>query len=364
MAEQTQRLENQRITVNVFLASPGVAPFSFQDSLFITAVDSTLGGADVVTLTGNLVDDAQALVDAGNLSANAFKAVQAYAAQKPAINQLLLGNLQAGDLASYATAFARIRAVNDNFYSVALESVVEADIEAVSNAVESLDKVYGFVGVAADWLTPGLPAALTALNTRENTIGVYHDSGTEFPVQGLFGRILSQNPDEISAPWDTPIDGIATYSAILTSTQVTDAQANNINLMLPYGSEPTMIDPGVNFKGRPFYEILTKHWLSIRLRERIADVKTNASRNFTKITLDEEGQSLIKAEGDALLQQGLQASHFREPDLDANEPPLEFVAEPISAQDITLRRLRFRATALIAVSAINFEFNVFLTRQI
>lgn len=352
MAQQTQT-HARNITINIALAALAAAQQGFGSTLFLVPTANTLNGETVVTL--NSSDDGQDLVTAGEMVANTFLGVQAFFNQQPSGSSLKVAALTAPDAGNYATALARVRAVDDTFYGVTLEPRTSTEILQLSAAVESLNKLLIFQSADADWLTAGLPAGFTGVETRERTIAVYHDTATQFADLAYASNRLAADPDIASAPWDAPISGVSQYSSVLNATQVTNLSANNINFGLPHGGEPFFVDPGHNTKGRAIHELVTSDWFEARLLERVASTKVDLSKRFEKWPMNEAGQNLLLNIALGLIGEGEIAGHF-EPGTAALETPA------ITESDENAERLRLTGSVQFLNSARLFNFDINMSR--
>jgi hypothetical protein len=203
----------------------------------------------------------------------------------------------------------------------------------------------------AGLLTGTLPGALAGYATAERTAIVYHDTATEWADVAWACSRLVWDPDVQSAAWDGPIAGVDAYATALTTTQRSAAQGIDVNLILPYGGSDTYVDAGKNGAGRPLYEIVSADWFYARLQERIADQKVSHAARGQKIPLTERGQIKIKAEIDALFEQGVSAGHFV-------GGQTESAMLAITPADTAAERFRCTGRAQIAVSGRVFSFSL------
>jgi hypothetical protein len=352
MATQTQT-HARNITINIVLSALAAAQKGFGGTLAIVPASNTMSGEPITTL--NTVDDGQALVTAGEMTANTFLGVQAFYNQVPSGTELKIAPLLVGDSGNYATALARVRAVDDDFYGVAIEPRSSTEIMTVSAAVESMRKLFVFQSGDADWLTSGKPAAFADTANRERSIGIYHDTATQFADLAYLSNRLAADPNVNSAPWDAPLGGVASYASVLTSTQVGFLADNNINFGLPYAGEPFFVDPGHNTKGRAIHEILTGDWFEARLLEEVATTKVELSKIFEKWVLDEGGQNLLLNLAAGVAGQAEQAGHIL-------PGSAEFDRPPISDADIAAETLTLTGSARYAGNARKFNITINLSR--
>lgn len=341
---------NGNISINIALDAPPIRAAAFSFPLFIAA-SITLGGSDRVRVydSGEAAED-----DVANLSAAVVNAVKVVFAQERKPSAVKIARKAAEE--SYAEALTAARLADDVWYTVGIDSRANADIAAISSAIESTKKLAILQSGEATLLTNSPDAALTNIFTRERSTLIYHDSATQYADLGWAANRLAFDPGSFSAPWDTPIQGVNPYTTALTATQKTQAQTNNVNVMLPYGSEPTFVDAGVNAKGRPIYELVTRDWFEAELFARMAALKAALSKAGQKLTLDRVGQQRVLALIYAVYREGLAAGHFTPDALALFEPAA------ITETDLQNQRLRFTGRARLAVGGRLFVFDLAFTR--
>lgn len=351
---------NGNITININLDAPPSVFTGFSAPLFIDAT-STLDGDRVRTY--ETYADALADNTAGDLSAAALAAVAASFSQLRIPSQVKVGRKDSGE--TFAEAFAAIQAVDDNFYTVSIsDRGTAASLESISAAVAaSVTPKLAVLGSSdASWITATPDAGFDDLRLRESTVVIYHPTSTVAADMAWCANRLSFNPDTQSVPWDTDIQSVSAYPTALTTTQANFGLANNVNLIQPYGSVSLFIDKGVNVTGRPIYEIYTRDWFKVRLKERVANLKISLSRAGQKMVLDDtagavSAQRYMLSLVNALYQDGLAANHFILSD------GAYFQALPVTSSDIAAQRIRIRGAARLATSARLFDFDLSFTRE-
>lgn len=343
------------ISINLSLDPAPLARAGFGNVLLLVALASNSLDGDPVR-TYSRVEDAEADQTAGFVSASTLEAVRTALSQRPKPAKFKVASVDLVGGTTYPQALTAVQTVDDDFYGVAIDARTDAEIVAMSQAVEAKSKLFACQSDEAELLTAGLPAALSDLGTRERTLICYHSADAEWMDVGLLANRLVYSPDTRSAPWDAPLKGVAAYSGSITTGQRDAAQANHVNLGLPYGGEPFFVDAGVNAVGRAVHEIVTADWFETRLRERVAVEKVRHSARGDKIQVSRVGQAKILAIVEGLFEEGVAAGHFL-----AGQTVVEAI--PISSDDLDLGRLRFEGRAQVAGSARLFEFNLNFTRQ-
>ena len=343
---------NDNITVNVTLSAVPAQEAGFGTVLLmVPKAQNSLNSARSVRYTSYA--EAQADQTAGYISSGTLAAVLVAFAQRPAPADILVGNVDlAGSPAeTYATALPLIIADDPDFYGVCATTRTGADVEALALVAETYDKLYISQSGDADWLTSGYPSAFTDLEDLQNSATVYHTTSSEWADVAWACGALAFDPDDVSIPWDRPLKGVAAYTSNLTAAQKNFADANNANLMLAYGGAAAFVDPGVNHEGRPVADVITAHWLKIRLTERLAALKVRESTAGRKIPMTAAGQMQVMGELTALFAQGIAAGHFV-------DGQTEVTPLALTSADITAGRMRFTARAQLVSSARVFTFNI------
>lgn len=318
--------------------------------LIVPKSANSLDGKRVVAFEN--VDDAQNMAAAGHLASSTLDAVRVAFSQNPAPEQFKVGNVDLVGEETYSDALAAILAVDSDVYGVCIGSRDPGDIAAVAADVEAREMAFSAQCGASSMYDGTLPAGLT---NERNTRVVFHDEDSEWADVAWLVNRLAFNPDTISVPWSVGLSGINPYTRGLTAGERSAMIAGNINVGLPYGGELFYVDPGVSVSGHPCYEILSAHWFSARLRERIAQLRTSKSARGEKIPVDIVGQTIILAEVHALIDQGEAAGHFL-PD------SRHIVAEPITAADRAQRRIRISGHVRLAGDARLFDISLAFTR--
>ena len=345
----------RNITINLALDPAQLARAGFGNVLLLVALAANSLDGDRVR-TYAKVKDAEDDNLAGFISSATLKGIQTGLSQRPKPAKVKVAYVDLANSETYPQALTVVQGVDDDFYGVSIDARTDAEIVAMSAAVEAKVKLLAVQSDSADLLTSGLPAALSTLAGKERTLICYHSDDDEWMDFALLANRLVYNPDTKSAPWDAPLKGVAGYSGSLTDGQRDFAIANNVNTGLPYGGENFYVDPGVNAAGRAVHEIVTGDWFETRLRERIAVLKVAHSARGEKIPISRVGQAKILAEVEGLLAEGVTAGHF-----EAGQTRVDGVL--INGDDRDGARLRFEGAAQIQGSARLFEFGLNFSRQ-
>jgi len=343
------------ITINITLDATPAQEQGFGTVLGIFPLATNSLNGDT-TRTYLDVASAQDDFDASYIDASALAAITTMFSQTPKPAQVKLGNIDLVGLETYAAALARIVGIDDDFYGVFIGERTTASALAISIAVEATRKICAVQTNDTNFLGGTYPVAWLTISTNERTLVCYHDDNAQWMDAALLANRLVYDPDVISASWDTSVGGVAPYTTGLTAGQRNNGIANHANLGLPYGGEPFFIDPGVNAKGRPMYEIETADWFYARLQEDVAAEKVRHSARGAKLTVDPAGQTKIKSLLDARGAQGLGGTSPHFLDFDSQ-------AVDITNADRAAQRMRFTAQAQDAVSGRLFTFDLNFSRD-
>lgn len=349
---------DKNIQISILLDAPPAGVSGFIPLIVGAEADGTTLDGDVVR-SYSTSDAVDADETAGFLSAFIANAVRRGFSQNPRPAIIKVGKKRTIEDTTYALALSNIATTDDNFYGVCIASRLAADQVSASAWAESRDKIFIFQSDDPAWLTAGIPTDFTSIEDSENSAVIYHDEDARSEDFSWLCNRLAFDPDSTSAPWDAPLNASVGYTASLSTTEVLAAEANSVNLLLPFGPVSTYVASegvGVNLAGRQISEILTKHWFTRRLRERVAQEKVTYSGRGQKIPVSIEGIGIIQPLVDALLSQGVNAGHFV-----AGQVVSEF---PIPTDaDRNASRLRGGGSAQLAVSAGLFEFEFIFSRQ-
>lgn len=344
------------IDVNITLGTPTLGRDGFSRVLYIgDDLHGTSG--DRVAAYSNLQEVSAALT-AGDLDATAVAFATAMFSQNRPPSQILIGKRVSAS-ETWVQALDAVLAVRTDFYGVCIESRTDSDIATLAADIETKggsDTLLLLFGLSssADWLTSGKPSAYSAVASNERLAIVYHDDTSEPAEAAWAANRLAYNPDEQSVGWNCPVQGIGAYTTALTQTQKAYARENNANIGMPFGTTaPFFIDPGKAIGGRPLDHRLAADWLTVRLKERMADRIALFAGRGQKITVDEAGQAVTQDVLESTFQQAIDAGH-------TVAGQYSITPEAISAADLTAQRHRFTVAAQLTTSLRQVVFNITL----
>lgn len=420
---QTTHISNVELTI--FLEGQPAARKGFGTTLFMSVDPFPSSGAYASQRTAKFsdADSIKTAVDNGDLAHAYFKDLaDELAAQTPQPFPVKIGKVDynGGSGADYdasnpedlyKNAYAACKKADGDFYGVCLDisrdgtTYINTDTNGDTNtetatgdqfmyqlagALEGDRRVLILQSANGSWLTSGQPSNLLgddgtgagiSAEGMERTAVSYHDktfngdSTTEFPPGSSSdtrpflstvwcSRATGFDPDETSAPWDLPVDGVSGLAADITGTERDHAVERNFaNLGLPYGPAPMAIDPGKNLQGRPLYEIVSADWYYFRVQEDTAAKKVEYADRGEKIPVSKEGQEVVKGILNGRLEQGVRNGHF----LSAEDGPDDYEGPTVTFPEITdtdknKQRIRATVEGRFEVSARKFEFDVYFSR--
>ena len=225
-------LTRDRVQVTITRESTTLARVSFGVPLFIgtTDPDGPVAAAyadmdEVVAVYANTTPE--------------YAAALAFFSQSPQPRRLIIGYKTAEQ--SYVQAMAAIRAVNDEWFAVAIESRTDSDAIAMAPAVSALPglRQFWYRSADADILVPGDTTSIAYTFSSagyDQARVVYHSQAAVlYPDMAMMGRVLpipeSRDSGPGSAAWhDQPIIGIPGDS--FTSAQRAAIEAVNAEFFI------------------------------------------------------------------------------------------------------------------------------------
>lgn len=167
---------------------------------------------------------------------------------------------------TWPAALLAVDAENDIWYELNAETQVTAEQEALSDAIQAMDKIYGLSSADAVAPTTGITDIGYKLNAKNagRTFGVYSGTAaTEFPECAWAGSQLAVTPG--SNDWDFKRANGVTRS-VLSSTQITNLRGKSWNFYHRKGGVDIFQD-GNMFDGNPIDILIGKDWLKARMQE-------------------------------------------------------------------------------------------------
>lgn len=180
---------------------------------------------------------------------------------------------------------------NDTWYAVVAETQTVAEQEALSDAIQSREKIYGLSSADVVAPTTGTTDIGYKLNAKSagRTFGVYSPTAaTEYPEAAWVGSQLAVTPG--SNDWDyKQANGVT--SSKLTSTQLVNLNAKSWNYYTTLNSVGIFRN-GNMFDGTPLDLVVGKDWLKARIQEAIYGRMINT----LKIPFTDGGMVIIENE--------------------------------------------------------------------
>lgn len=169
---------------------------------------------------------------------------------------------------TWVEALEAVEQENDEWYALVATVTVTADQEALSDAVQAREKIYGLSTADAVAPTTGITDIGSLLNAKNNnrTFGVYlPTAATEYPEAAWMGSQLAVTPG--ANTWNFKSASGVTVSKP-TATQIANLREKNYNTYISKAGR-NIFQNGVMFGGQ-FIDIqIGKDWLKARLQEGI-----------------------------------------------------------------------------------------------
>lgn len=201
---------------------------------------------------------------------------------------------------SWVTTLNEVIAVNSTWYSVMIESHLDADILAVAGMVEAMKKVYATSSSSASIKTTGTTDIFSQLQALgyQRTFGMFSATAdTEFPECAWVGFQLQEQPG--SNTWAYKALSGVTVSK-LSETEAKNIQAKNGSTYERVGGLNSTI--GAKMFGGEWIDVMIfVDWLEQRMKERLWSRMVNSK----KIPYTAAGAAIIEAEIRAQLNDGI-----------------------------------------------------------
>lgn len=226
----------------------------------------------------------------------------------------------------WVEALEAVEQENDTWYLLLSETKVKAEQEALSDAVQAREKIYGLSSadvVAPTTGTTDIGAILHA-KSAGRTFGVYlPTAATEFPEAAWAGSQLAVTPG--ANDWDFKRANGITVSK-LYDTQITDLKNKSWNYHIAKGGV-NIFQNGDMFDGKPIDVQIGKDWLKARLQEGIYFRIINS----LKIPMTDAGLVVVENEIRAVLSQA-QANGLIDQGWTVQTPPVLSISPTLRAQ--------------------------------
>src|SRR3990172_2083527 len=233
-------------------------------------------------------------------------------------------NLVKVDTASTETwveALEAVEADNDTWYAVVAETQVLAEQEALSDAIQAREKIYGLSSADTVAPTTGTTDIGAVLNAKSaaRTFGVYlPTAATQFPEAAWIGSQLAVTPG--NNDWDFKRANGVTVSK-LTNTQVTNLKNKSWNYYRAKAGV-NIFQNGDMFDGKPIDVQVGKDWLKARLQESIYF----RIINVLKIPMTDSGLLIVENEIRSVLSQA-EANLLIDSGWSVQTPPVASIPE-------------------------------------
>lgn len=227
---------------------------------------------------------------------------------------------------SIVEALEAVEQVNNNWYCVVSDTRDPAEQEALSDAIQGREKIYG--------LSTSDPQAITAnqtdigakLNAKSaaRTFGVYLPTAdTEYPEAAWVGSQLAVTPGQND--WDFKRANGVTVSR-LSATAIANLKDKNYNYYHAKGGV-NIFQNGDMFNGAPIDIQIGKDWLTARIQEAVYFRMIN----MLKIPMTDAGLLIIENEIRSVLAQA-ESNTLIDGGWSVSTPPVLSIPETMRAQ--------------------------------
>jgi hypothetical protein len=229
-----------------------------------------------------------------------YLAAAALKRQRPAVTEFLVG--KRGVALAIGVDLAAIRAANDDWYALLIDSNAEADIVAAAAWAEGQRVLFFATTADADVKAStgdgGVGAGLVT-GGYNRTVLMYHHDAAQQAAAAWAGRMLPKAPG--SATWANK-----SLAGVDTSTLSADERATltgrNVNYYVPIKKVGFTLH-GVASSGR-FIDITQgMDWFEVRTQERFVGLFANSD----KVPYTDKGGELLRAQVVAQILEGIEA---------------------------------------------------------
>tara|TARA_Y100000114_G_C11764120_1_gene332387 strand:- start:62827 stop:64116 length:1290 start_codon:yes stop_codon:yes gene_type:complete len=227
---------------------------------------------------------------------------------------------------TWVEALEAVEQENDSWYCLVSDVQTTADQEALSDAIQAREKIYGLSSADAVAPTTGTTDIGYLLNAKSaaRTFGVYSPTAaTEYPEAAWVGSQLAVTPG--SNDWDFKRANGVTVSK-LSSTAITNLKAKSWNYYIAKAGV-NIFQNGDMFDGKPIDTAVGKDWLKARLQEAVYFRMINV----LKIPLTDPGLLIIENEIRSVMAQA-ESNGLVDTGWTVSTPPVSSIPENLRAQ--------------------------------
>ncbi|WKV20443.1 putative major tail protein [Pseudomonas phage 16Q] len=238
---------------------------------------------------------------------------------------------------SWVTSIDAVTTVDNTWYSLLIESHVEADVLAVAGQIEGMKKVFATSSQASDIKTTSTTDVFSKLKALgyQRTFGAYSATAdSQFPEAAWVGYQLQEQPGSNTWAYKS-LSGVTVSS--LSPTESANVLSKNASTYETVGGLNSTIGAKM-FGGEWIDVIIFVDWLEQRMKERL----WNRMANSKKIPYTAAGAAIIEAEIRAQLNDGIRVGGL------ANSP-----APTVSVPDVLTLSTNLRAQRVF--EGITFE---------
>ncbi len=300
------------LTINVALSpTPGVGVDLTSTLLLCPKATNSLNGSHFANFTSSTA--VASYLGLGYISAATAARATAMFAQNPVPQKVVIGNVDLVGAETYATAIPAIAALGATFFGIVDDSDLAATQEAISLYVESMAGTYLYFCQVKDvlWYGGTWPATYSLFQHREWTAVVWHETATAAQSPAYAATGLATNQDNKSGSWKFGLASV-TAPAVLTSANLTNLEANYVNMGVAWSPYANWVSKGLNCNNRPIDHLVTAAWFKAKLTSNVTTLIQNKGVRREKLTVDEFGAGEVVAAVKSACDEGVSKAHFRE----------------------------------------------------
>lgn len=329
------------VDVQITREIPVVTQIGFGSLLFV-GEKATVNSEERVRSYGNLAEVLDDFAD----SSPVYTAAVRYFGQQLRPESFIVG-LKA-DAESYTTALTAIRDQNDDWYAVAIQSASDANIEAVSDYIQALPRLFlaaSASGGIIDSLVDNDIASTLLAKGNWRTALIYSSQAAEFPQVAWAGGMLPRDPGSATWAFKT-LTGIT--PDLLNSGQRSAATGKRASVYINVAGNNVTLE-GYTFEPGNYIDVVRgTDWLAQRMSERIF-AQLVAQPKVPYINGDAVIEQEIRAQMDVAVQRSVIA-----PGYTITVPPAS-EQDPNDRGNRRYRNITFRATLAGAVHGVEIR---------
>ena len=284
------------VRVVIFDQTTAIATASFQIPLILAQFEESEGFPERARVYNNIQALAEDFDPASEVYTIASKLFGQSGVLGAPIPSVVVGRRDLGE--DIVAALAEVEQANDGWYCVVSDTKDPVEQEALSDAIQAREKIYGLSTSDSAAITASETDIAAKLSNKSaaRTFGVYLPTAdTEYPEAAWVGSQLAVTPGQND--WDFKRANGVTVSR-LSATAIANLKAKNCNYYISKGGV-NIFQNGDMFNGQPIDTSVGKDWLTARIQEAVYFRMIN----ILKIPMTDAGLLIIENEIRSVLAQ-------------------------------------------------------------